>query len=159
MTLVLLSNIALIILAPEPLVVVLGWVLPVTVLYQQSALLRLVVEHHWDQYPNLRGKRADILPLTKAIFLGSVPPKNPNLIEWGSWILDMLLALIVRLTILPGDSGAAHDWHHQCPRGNWANYIAERRKEARNHPDNYDEIWGYHQALVKSLNSISKSRG
>lgn len=134
---------------------VLCWVLPLTVLYQQSALLRLAVEHHWDATPADRTVRSDTFGLTHAVFLGSAPPVGANPLRWLYWVLAMVAALLLRLMVLPGDSGAAHDWHHQHPRGDWPNYIAARREQQASHPVDYQEVWGYWRALVTSLKSVS----
>lgn len=133
-----------------------AWLIPITVLYQHVALLRLVVEHKWDKPGSIRGSREDAMPLTTAIFLGVAPPKKKGLFTWLGWAIQMLNALIVRLTILPGDSGAAHDWHHCHPCGDWSNYLEERRKEALLRPDDYNEVWGYWNALKQSFHSIAR---
>ncbi len=139
----------------EVWVVTLVWVLPVTVIYQQAALLRLVVEHNWDEYSQVRESLPAATALTDAIFLGVEPPFGKNVLHWNVWVIRMLLNLAIRLVILPGDSGAAHDYHHQHPRGDWPNYIAERRKAVNKNPEKYSEVWGYWTALVRTLRSIS----
>lgn len=137
-------------------VVLLAWLLPVTILYQQSALLRLVVEHNWDAYDKARESLAHPTELTDAIFLGVNPPFGAGLMQWLSWFLIMLLNLIIRLVILPGDSGAAHDFHHLNPRADWPNYIAQRRQAVALAPEKYSEVWGYGTALKRTLRAISK---
>lgn len=133
-----------------------AWLIPVTVLYQQAALLRLVVEHSRDEPTTKRCTREDAAPLTTAVFLGVAPPQTQGVFSWLLWVVQMFGALIVRLVILPGDSGAAHDWHHMHPRGDWPNYLEERRKEVLLRPERYDEVWGYWAALEKSLCSIAR---
>ncbi|MCG8671728.1 MAG: fatty acid desaturase [Pseudomonadales bacterium] len=140
----------------DPIGMIIAWLIPVTVLYQQSALLRLVVEHTWDMCPETRRSREDSFELTQAVFLGSEPPETNNVFAWVRWTCAMVAVLLVRLIVLPGDSGAAHDWHHQSPRGDWPNYIAQRREQVAKHPNDYDEIWGYRRALLASFTSMSK---
>lgn len=158
MSLILMTHVGILIAVEDALAWILAWVLPVTVMYQQAALLRLVVEHPWDQMPEARSKHIDTFPLTKAVFLGAAPPESGHPLAWAHWAVMMLASLLVRLIILPGDSGPAHDWHHQHPRGNWPNYMAARRKEAAQNPGDYQEIWGYWPALKACLKSISERR-
>lgn len=132
-----------------------AWLIPVTVLYQQAALLRLVVEHLREEPGAHRASREDAASLTTAIFLGAAPPETGHPLAWLHWAWRMLCALTVRLAVLPGDSGPAHDWHHMHPRGDWPNYLAERRKEVQLRPQRYTELWGYWTALEQSLRSIA----
>lgn len=69
--------------------------------------------------------------------------------------------LLFRTTLLPGDSGPAHAWHHSlaAARGHWWNYVRASeqlggratRKWLRATP----EAWGYSETLRLALASFS----
>ena len=142
----------------------LAFVLPLTLFYQQAQLLRICVEHLRAGDDGTDRDRARMAELTQAIFLGSPPPQGRSVGAWSSWAMKMLGHLSVRLVVLPGESGAAHDYHHFRPRGDWANYMAARREHlaecaALGQGHLYREVWGYSHALALSLASISRLGG
>lgn len=136
-------------------------VLPLTVFYQQTQLIRICVEHLRAGDDATQRSQAQMAALTRAIFLGAAPPQDRSLPAWVIWFLKMLGHVLIRLVILPGESGAAHDYHHLRARGDWANYLQARRQhvaelEAQGKGHLYGEVWGLSQALRLSLTSISR---
>lgn len=138
--------------------VVVGVVVPLTVLYQQAQLLRLCVEHRWAR-PGAPRTRETIDDLTVPVFLGETPPEQGGSLAWGRWWLRIGGHVLARVILLPGDSGPGHDLHHLDARGDWANHIAERLtiNAMRRHRDlpPFGGVWGYLNALDRCLDSFS----
>lgn len=89
------------------------------------------------------------------------PPADRNPLAWAGWALKMVGHLLVRLVVLPADSGVAHDYHHLHGRGDWVNAIQARAEAAA--PDSgeahlYREVWGLAAAMEEGLESISNAR-
>ena len=137
--------------------VVVGVVVPLTVLYQQAQLLRLCVEHRWAR-PGTPRTRETIDALTVPVFLGEAPPENGGRLAWCRWWLRMAGHALARITLLPGDSGPGHDLHHHDAKGDWANHIAARQsinamRRQRGLPP-YGGVWGYLNALDPCFDSF-----
>lgn len=135
--------------------------LPLIVFYQQTQLLRICVEHLRAEDDGTHRSQAQMAALTHAIFLGTAPPRRRSPLAWTVWFLKMLGHVLIRLIVLPGESGAAHDYHHFRARGDWANYLDARRQhvaelEGQGKGHFYGEVWGLSEALRLSLTSISR---
>lgn len=67
----------------------------------------------------------------------------------------------IRWTVLPGDSGPSHHWHHGEAQGDWANHVAAaarweaRRRAAGAAP--HDEAWGVVEAFDMALDSYERA--
>lgn len=122
--------------------VAVAWLLPLTIAYQASALLRLLVEH--VGWPVASGKLAPpYVERTHDIGIGVAPPRTGlrgmrRLRAWAVWSLRMLCAVAVRTLILPGDT-PLHGAHHMfgdLPGFRWQDYawaaaaFAQARREA-----------------------------
>jgi hypothetical protein len=101
-----------------------------------------------------------------AIFCGAqVPEKQKNVVYdlwvWFVWVIHMLIHLIIRLTVLPGDI-VTHDFHHRHPYSKeWKNYSFARQEDIeqlnKKWPP-YTEVWGLFNAIDKVFISMSKSK-
>jgi len=145
----------------------LGWIMPLTVLYNVSATLRLAAEHRWPTNSSLRSRAGDfICETTVAVFLGTPVPRITN---WRGlyailvWVLHMLGHLLARVLVLVGDT-PCHDYHHRRPssRG-WSNAIFARQADLESgcpgYPHNYAEVWGLIRAIDESFARLSKVDG
>ncbi|MGO4754707.1 stearoyl-CoA 9-desaturase, partial [Streptomyces sp. 2MCAF27] len=143
--------------------VLITWVLPLTLFYQVSNVLRLCVKHTFPAPDRVdrRGKEY-FASLTGAIFLGEQAPAPglrglPFLRAWTRWWARMLLVHFpARYLVLTGDT-VCHDYHHRRPmsRG-WAEYIFERAADERSGHRGwppYHEVWG----LVPAINTVFDS--
>lgn len=140
------------------------WVVPLTVLFQVSATLRLSVKHVFPAPGGDRRGRPYFANLTYAVFMGEpAPQRYGSTLErasgWTRWAARMLLIhLPARLVVLTGDT-VCHDFHHRYPRAdNWANYMFARRDDAsRGHPGwpPYREVWGLTNAINLMFDSLS----
>jgi len=143
-----------------------AWIVPLTVLFNAAAALRLSSRHVFPSPgPRLSG-RAALASYTHGVFLGerapdsSLPPAR-RLTLWVRWWARMLLVhLPSRLFVFVGD-GPCHDYHHRYPRSrDWANYIFARQQDmARGHPGwpAYTEVWGLHAAIDAVFVSLSQA--
>jgi hypothetical protein len=130
-----------------------AWVIPITVFFEASSLLRQCVEHRFPA-------------MTAAIFCGEPMPQFDSsasrferLVGLTSWSLRMIFYhWLTRLLILPGDSAGAHDWHHNNPgSGNWLNSMFERQKEVERGVE-YHHSWGLMEAIAETFKSLSQMR-
>ena len=141
-----------------------SWVLPMTLLYQQSTAFRLASRHIFmRRLPSQRDKSTLGL-FTLGIFIGSeCPPITESLVKrtlgwmWW-WTRTICFHLPCRLGVLVGD-GPAHDFHHRFPRHpHWANYLGARSEDERNPGEGwpaYKEVWGLHRAIQETFESLS----
>jgi hypothetical protein len=140
---------------------VIGVVLPLTIGYQTAQIARLMVEHRWMAESPADGRRtvAQHDDLTVAVRCAVLPPAKWTLAATVIWTGDMAFNAFIRWTVLPGDSGPAHHYHHARARGDWVNYIAasalwEAERLARGLPPS-EEAWGYGAALNLTLASFA----
>jgi hypothetical protein len=68
--------------------------------------------------------------------------------------------VLVRLLVVPGASGPAHDHHHLEPRGDFVNYVEAReayrdRARARGESFAYTETWGLVAAIDANFRSFA----
>ncbi|MFI6448454.1 fatty acid desaturase [Kitasatospora sp. NPDC050543] len=141
-----------------------AWVVPMTLLYQVSNILRLCVKHTFPspgQEPR-RGKEY-FAGLTNAIFIGE-PAPEPDLpparrpAAWLRWWARMLLVHFpARYLVLTGDT-VVHDFHHRHPMSrNWANYLFAREEDHRRGTPGwppYREVWGLVPAIDLVFDSL-----
>lgn len=145
----------------------LAWVLPMTVLYQVSACIRLCVEHHWSPAQagaTPTGKEA-YAALTCAIFLGEAVPSStlPTRRRLGAWLRWWgrlcCIHLPARVLVMVGDT-PVHDYHHRHPTSpQWTNAAFARQQDLdAGCPGGwpcYTAVWGLHQALDAAFTSLS----
>ncbi|GAA3237980.1 fatty acid desaturase [Dactylosporangium siamense] len=147
-------------------IALLVWVIPLTVLYNWAAVLRVSCRHLFPAAGHPLEGRAAIALGTHGIFLGEAVP-DPALRGmrrargWASWWLRMLFVhLFNRLFVLVGD-GPCHDYHHRFPRSaQWVNYPFARRDDiAAGHPMwlAYTEVWGLRAAIDEVFSSLRQA--
>lgn len=107
-------------------------VLPLTALYQVSAVLQYMSEHRWMRVKAPGETNRDHYEAkTFGRFLGDMTPSaSPRGLAWakawaGWWLRLLFLHLPARLFVLVGDL-PQHDLHHHRPRSDWANAIHAR---------------------------------
>lgn len=143
----------------------LAWLLPITVLFQISAILQYLTEHRWLLVRRPEESMMVYLnQLTIARFTGERPPQAsagslPGLLRWAGWWFRMLTYhLFARTFIVQGPLGV-HDFHHREPlNGNWPESVYERQRQIDSgNPRfaDYQGVWGFHLALMASLQAIS----
>lgn len=135
------------------------FLLPLTLLYQISAILQFSTEHVWlvGQAPHKNLEKYAARCIGR--FCGGVVPDTKisfrNLLRWIRWWLQTIFIHIpTRMTVLVGDL-PAHDWHHLAPAikqssKNWHIAIYERQRAIDN--DNSlnmenRECWGLFSML------------
>lgn len=107
----------------------LGLVLPLIFVGNLCAFLELASEHRWmvsDLVGNERHRA-----LSHGRHLGAMPPQGINPLNWLSWGLKMLGAVVLRLSVVPGDL-PWHNAHHtsleatqRLHKRGWANAAYE----------------------------------
>lgn len=142
-----------------------AWLFPMTVIFQISSILQYLTEHRWL----LARKPGDSLvtylnQLTVARFTGSMPPAQParslrGVMAWAGWWFHMLTYhLFIRVFVTQGPLGV-HDFHHRVPLSpEWPNSLYARQPQIDSgNPQfaNYGGVWGFHNVLRASLQSIS----
>ncbi len=148
------------------LALTLGWVIPVTVLYQAASVLRLAVKHVFPAPGGPRRGREHFAGLTYGVFLGEpVPTPRPgraaNAAAWVAWTLRMLLIHFpARYLVLTGDT-VCHDYHHRHPRSSrWANYVFARQDDIDSGHQGwppYREVWGFVPAVNLVFDSLTRA--
>jgi hypothetical protein len=133
------------------------WVclLPLTVFFEVSSLLRQCVEH---RFGNSSGE------MTSAIFLCDEPPifsdsDSPGLKFWTTtkwWTRLFFYHLPVRLLVLTGDS-PVHDYHHKHPGSDWVNAHLDRQADLEAGGE-YSCSWGLFNAIEKTFESFPLGR-
>ncbi len=150
------------------LLLVVGFLVPLGLVYQTVAAVRLCMEHRWSATPPQERQRSAFTELTPCVYLGAAPPARElapaaRARAWVGWCVRLLGTILVRLIVLPGDSGPAHDYHHYEPRGDWPNYITARRalqsakSELAGPGLEYIEMWGLLRAIDASFHSFSNA--
>lgn len=141
--------------------VVFGILAPMTCGYQAAQILRLVVEHRWPaaNSPDTPRDMPRHDQLTVSNRSAVAPPAEWTPASTTRFAAATLVNSWVRFTILPGDSGPSHSWHHGEARGDWANHVsaaaawAERRQAKGGHA--LTEAWGIGEAFRLSLESFA----
>ncbi|MET7311754.1 fatty acid desaturase [Streptomyces sp. NPDC005571] len=144
------------------LVLVLGFVLPVIVFAQLSALLDRLGEHEWLTPRNPEyGHRYYTVANTSARFCGSpVPARSVPLaaqtLAWLRWIpLTLFYHLPCRLLVVVGDL-PSHDYHHRYPSTTeWTTAAYARQGDIDTGPagPDYQEVWGMGAAIDRVFRS------
>lgn len=137
------------------------WLIPMTVPYHISRILRLAAEHRFPKIKlNKSTSKTFICLSTIAVFNGESAPTFIRDIEaWINWIFRMIfIHLFFRIFVLVGDT-PCHDYHHRRPHSrNWPNYAYARQKDAENgcpgYPINYAEEWGLINAIDKNFEAL-----
>jgi fatty acid desaturase len=142
--------------------IVIAWVLPLTGLYQLSAMVGFAGEHRWLNEPDPGESRRDwLVKQTWARFIGiRYPDENlPAVVlalavpAW--WAAMLLWYLPLRLFILPGDL-SAHDWHHRHPCSrDWVRAKYAREEAITAGETGYTEEWGVLAPILRNLRNIS----
>ncbi|WP_265291722.1 fatty acid desaturase [Streptomyces sp. SHP 1-2] len=146
------------------LFVLLAWVLPMTVLFQISNVLRLCVKHTFPAPgQTVRRGKPYFASLTNAIFIGEAapPPGLPPLRRWAAWTRWWTRMLLIhfpsRYLVLTGDT-VVHDFHHRHPMTkDWANYLFGREEDHRRGSPGwpgYHEVWGLVAAIDLVFDSL-----
>jgi fatty acid desaturase len=143
---------------------VVAWVIPISVLFEASSLLRQCVEHRFP-VPTTAERTPEVLnQMTAAIFCGEPIPQFGSsaswierLVGWTRWSLRMVFYHgLTRLLVLPGDSAGAHDWHHRHPGvSDWVNAIFKRQQEVDQGIEYYHS-WGLMEAINETFKSLSQ---
>lgn len=143
--------------------IILGWGVPLTVGYQMAQCARLVVEHTWPKTPAPDGKRdlAAHDELTIPVRCAVPPPTRWTLASTAAWSTEIAFNAVIRMVVLPGDSGPGHLWHHGEARGDWANHIRaaanwEAKRTSKGLPPT-TEAWGYRDALRFTFESFAEA--
>ena len=144
----------------------LAWVVPLSILFNVSALLRLACRHVFPPMGQVRKGRAAVAGYTHGIFLGDPVPtavqSRPRAVtSWSLWWFRLFFVHVpARLFVLVGD-GPCHDYHHRYPRSkNWANYPFARADDlAAGHPGwpPYTEVWGLRAAIDAVFASLRRA--
>lgn len=140
------------------------WIIPMTLLFEISSLLRQCVEHSFPTEGSCYQSQKTLNQMTAAIFCGEKTPiacgsklSLKKIIAWTNWWFRILFYhSLSRLLVLTGDS-PCHDWHHRHP-GNpdWSNCIFNRQQEVES-GEVYHETWGLLEAIDKTFESLSSS--
>jgi hypothetical protein len=139
-------------------VLLVGYLVPVGILYNCSSLLQFLCEHQWAR-TKLPGEsdKLHLARLTTGRFCGEAAPSRELhgtmvVLAWVRWWLRMLLIhLPVRVFVLVGDL-PVHDRHHRAPCARtWPDAIYERQRDIEKGcpgwPELPTEIWGLVQAI------------
>jgi hypothetical protein len=130
---------------------ILTWVIPISIFFESSSLLRQCVEHRFAP---------TTAQMTAAIFCGEATPQidaNTTELErylaWTNWWLRMLFYhLPSRFLVLTGDS-PCHDWHHRnVGSRKWIASIFERQQEVEAGVKYYHD-WG----LLDAIDAVFQS--
>jgi hypothetical protein len=150
---------------------IVGWLVPLTVLFQISNTLRLCVKHTLPPPGSTLTGRAHFASLTNAIFLCSPPPDRSRTgprratgrLRWATgwlrwWTVLLLVHFPARYLVLTGDT-VCHDFHHRYPMTrDWPNYLYARQADLeRGHPGwpPYEAAWGLVPAINRVFDSLS----
>lgn len=141
--------------------VLLGWAFPLFVLYPIAKSARAVVEHRWPDAEKAACPRSaeEHTALSFSVRCAVLPPATWTPGTSLNWVAAMVFNALVRVCVLPGESGPGHAWHHAVPKGDWANAISaaaewEASRTAQGLPPT-DEAWGYLAALEMALASFA----
>ncbi len=144
------------------LAITVGYLLPITILYQISAFLELICEHVWMRALDASGPRYRITELSWGRFCGEPVPWNGPATRWLRWsALMVLYHAPVRLLVLTGDA-PQHDFHHAIPNNRgWMISAYERHLAVRDGRMEDIEVWGLFRAIdiVFECISIAASNG
>jgi len=141
--------------------VVVGYGIPVLLLYNASAFLELICEHVWmrpiadtDAFGHQR-----ITELCWGRFCGEAVPAGERYGAWIRWGVRMLFYhLPCRMLVLAGDA-PQHDFHHVVPNGwRWTVSAYERRDTIATGKMEDREVWGLLEAIDIVFDNLSTVR-
>jgi hypothetical protein len=142
------------------------WLLPVSVFFQISAVLRLCVKHSFPPPGMSLHDRASIAALTGGVFVGDRLPRPAGALHrramaYALWTVRLLAVHFpVRYLVLTGDA-VCHDFHHRRPMSrDWSNYIFARQADQdAGHPGwpPYHEAWNLVPAMNRVLDSLREA--
>lgn len=146
-----------------PLASLMFVLIPMTFLYQASALLQFITEHAWLKTTDAPVDDADYAARCWGRFTGEVYPKDKGLIHTFVWWLKMIFYhMPTRIAVLPGDL-PVHDWHHMAGKfgqspTNWQGsiYLREVIVQQGESSIRSNEIWGLHNMIMNSFDNLSK---
>ena len=144
---------------------VLFFLVPLSIPFQITVVLRTLCEHHVpDDQLDITRDRSLPDHATRPVFAGCMPPSDDlagfnKVVAWTFWWMKMMTShLLFRVIVLVGDA-ARHDLHHARPGNrNWANYMCDRYPPRR--PAEFscsDESWGCLSTVDRCLSSISST--
>lgn len=145
------------------LVFLLAWVIPISIFFDASTLLRNCVEHRFLVHSTVEPFSKVSRKMTAAIFCGEATPQfnsSASSVErflgWTRWWLRMLFYhLPSRILVLTGDS-PCHDYHHHnVSVREWFNCIFDRQK-AVDAGEEYYHSWGLLEAINETFKSLSQ---
>lgn len=143
--------------------------LPLTVLYQMSALLQFVTEHVWlvGEAPGADARA--YLERCHGRFCGERVPGTGGTLSSASawmtwWCRTLFVHLPTRMAVLVGDL-PAHDWHHLVAAlghsaNHWPQAIYERQRAIDcGHTTGMEtrELWGMNAMVRHVLSSMSRA--
>lgn len=141
----------------------LAYVLPVTVFYQMAMITQALTEHRHFTHPVGDRSRNWHAAVSHARFLGAALPAaglplRRRLPAYGAWLMRMLGALILRVTVLPGEL-IVHSGHHWAPaRADWTRApYAYRDLKAGMPKEDIREFWGLRDVLDDVFRGIESS--
>jgi hypothetical protein len=142
------------------------WI-PLTLLYQTSALLQFTTEHIWMTSKAPLTDTVEYAKRCHGRFSGERVPSSELTLgsarEWmGWWCRLMLIHIPVRMSILVGDL-PAHDWHHMTSMvkhnaTDWSNAIFMRQRAIDNAESagmEHRELWGIGEMVNYVLDQMS----
>ncbi|CAM3378708.1 fatty acid desaturase [Cupriavidus taiwanensis] len=138
------------------------WAIPLTVGFQNAALLTFAGEHKWFRVQGADERRAAWLQQqTSARFMGCPYPCRcgsavRHVLQRAGWWLRMLCWFLpLRLLVVPGDM-PVHDYHHSNPRGDWTNTLYVRPEWIAQNRPLHSETWGFCAAVNNALRPMSE---
>lgn len=149
--------------------VAVAWILPLTVFFQVSNVLRLCVKHTFPAAGTERRRgKEHFVSLTNAIFLGEAVPDAASsrlvgALAWLHWAARMAFVHApARYLVMTGDT-VCHDFHHRHPMSrDWASYIFARQADLDSGHQGwpaYREVWGLIPAINVVFDSLSAADG
>jgi hypothetical protein len=152
-------SMVIVLLAMHPrwvLPVTIGYLLPVTLLYNVSAFFELICEHDWTRPLIGTGDRQRITELSWGRFCGEATPDGHDVGDWARWILrTVFYHLPCRVLVLTGDA-PQHDFHHMAPNNRrWTVSAYERRDAVEAGKMEDREVWGLFEAIDMVFENIS----
>jgi len=158
-----------------PISMILGWLLPVLLVYNVAALCQFTSEHYWLKETDNNGRLCESVSikdklargkkLTSGRFSGEILILDKSSLYAYSkslvrWFLRMAFIHVpLRLLAWNGDM-PAHDHHHDLAKkgDDWPNFIYTRERaisSLKNEDGRYTEIWGLKNAINAVFDSLS----
>ena len=138
--------------------ILIGYVLPLTILYHISAFLELLCEHRWVRSMEKSSLKQRIVALSWGRFCGDPVPSRRDLTQWVVWIARLLFYHIpCRIFVLNGDA-PSHDYHHIAPHDKMWPISAYRREHYTvTGRLGTEEVWGLAAAIDSVFDQFSQA--